>query len=89
MSNVKITPEQVDDILANSEIKVYKFGEKTTCVYVVLPNGFVIIESSSCADPENFDEVIGYEICMNHVENKIWELEGYALQKEVNTRGLN
>jgi hypothetical protein len=89
MSNVKITPEQIENILANSEIKIFKMFDKCTVVVCKLPNGFIITESSACVDPENFDEVMGYEICLNRIENKIWELERYALQKEVNTRGLN
>jgi hypothetical protein len=87
MSNVRITQDQINDILANSEKKVFKFFDKTTLVVVKLPNGFVISESSSCVDPANFDEVIGYEICMDRIENKIWELEGYALQKKVHENG--
>jgi hypothetical protein len=84
MSNVKVTEDQIRTIIAESEIKTYKFGNKTTVVHAVLPNGFVMVESSSCVDPKNFDEVIGYDICMNRIANKIWELEGYALQKKVN-----
>lgn len=52
-----------------------------------LPNGFILTESSACVDPANFDEQIGYEICMNRIENKIWEMEGYALQQRVYETG--
>jgi hypothetical protein len=83
MSNVKVTNDQIRDIIANSKIEVTKWGDKTTIVKAQLPNGFIIVESSSCVDPENFDEVIGYDICMDRIVNKVWELEGYALQKEV------
>lgn len=82
-----VTQEQVINIFTNSEIKTYKMGEKTTVVMATLPNGFIIVESSSCVDPANFDEVIGYEICRERILNKIWELEGYCLQKEVSERG--
>lgn len=83
MSLIKVTESQIADILANSDIKIYKMFEKCTVVVCKLPNGFIITESSACVDPANFDEVIGYEICMNRIENKIWELEGYALQQRV------
>jgi hypothetical protein len=83
LSNIKVTQEQIDAIIAGSDIRPYKFGDKTTVLHVVLPSGFIIFESSSCVDPANFDEVIGYEICMERVINKVWELEGYALQKKV------
>lgn len=48
-----------------------------------LPNGFVIVESSSCIDPTNFDMSVGEQICMEKLENKIWELEGYGLQSKL------
>lgn len=83
MSNNTVTQGQINEIIATSDIKVYKMFGKTTVVACQLPNGFVIVESSSCVDPENFDEVIGYEICMNRIANKVWELEGYKLQCEV------
>ena len=83
MSNNTVTQDQIMQIISESEIKVHKLGNKTTLVHAVLPNGFVITESSSCVDPANFDEVIGYEICMDRIANKIWELEGYCLQKKV------
>jgi hypothetical protein len=83
MSNVKVTQDQINNILAESEIKVWKMFDKCTLIACKLPNGFIITESSACVDPENFDEVIGYDICMNRIANKIWELEGYALQKKV------
>lgn len=87
MSNIKITQDHINEIIAHSEKKVFKLFDKTTVVVIQLPNGFVITESSSCVDPANFDEQIGYEICMNRIENKIWEMEGYALQQRVYETG--
>jgi hypothetical protein len=81
MSNVKVTQDQINSILAESEMKIFKIFDKCTVVICKLPNGFIITESSACVDPENFDEVIGYEICMERIANKIWELEGYMLQE--------
>lgn len=78
-----VTKEQIDKILSETFIKVEKYGDKTTVLMATLPNGFVIVESSSCIDPKNFDMKIGEQICMEHLENKIWELEGYKLQCEM------
>lgn len=79
----RVTQEDIDKILANTLIKVEKYGEKTTVLMATLPNGFVIVESSSCVDPANFDMKIGEQICMEHLVNRIWELEGYHLQTEL------
>lgn len=78
-----ITQENIDNILKDTQIKVEKYGDKTTVLMATLPNGFVIVESSSCVDPSNFDMKVGESICMERLTNKIWELEGYKLQSKL------
>lgn len=78
-----VTQEQVDEILDNSYINVQKIFDKCTVVSVQLPNGFILVESSSCVDPINYNHKIGTEICLARIKNKIWELEGYKLQDKV------
>jgi hypothetical protein len=84
LSNVKVTKEQIDEILANSQILFNTVFNKCTLMVVELPNGFILTESSACVDPENYDEKLGYEICLERIANKLWELEGYVLQSKVN-----
>lgn len=88
MSKITVTKEQVDDILANAEIDCKTIFGKTTVVTAKLPNGFVIVESSSCVDPANYNQDIGDEICMGRIREKVWELEGYVLQCEMNHPAL-
>lgn len=83
MSNIKVTQEQIDDLLVNSQILSNTIFGKCTLMVVQLPNGFILTESSACVDPANYDEKLGYEICLERIVNKLWELEGYALQKKV------
>lgn len=75
-----VTKELIAEIIAGSEITVNTVFDKCTIVTAKLPNGFVITESSACVSPENYDEEIGAEICMNKIIDKVWELEGYRLQ---------
>ena len=82
MSEVKVTKEQVQALIAASKVEDVKLGEKSTVVSVTLPNGFVIIQSSSCVDPANYDHELGKKICLERVEDKVWELEGYLLQSK-------
>lgn len=77
-----VTEEQINEILTASKIKVKTIFKKCTLVTVKLPNGFIITESSACVDKKNYDEGLGYEICMGKIKDKIWELEGYRLQCE-------
>ena len=50
----------------------------------VLKNGFEIVESSSCVSPENYDEAMGREICMEKIKDKVWMLLGFLLQTAAN-----
>jgi hypothetical protein len=79
-----VTQEQVDSIFAHSHFVTNTLFDKCTLVVCKLPNGFVIVESSACVDPANYDHNTGLKICYERIKNKIWELEGYALQKEIN-----
>lgn len=78
-----ITEEDIDNIIENSEIETITMFDKCTVVSCKLPNGFVITESSACVSPENYDEDMGVEICLERIKNKLWELEGYRLQCEL------
>jgi hypothetical protein len=82
-----ITQEYIDCIMENSDIEVYTMFDKCTVVSCKLPNGFVIVESSACVSPENYNEEIGIEICLDKISNKVWELEGYKLQDELYRSG--
>ena len=79
MSNIKVTQEQVDGFIKTTEVMT--IGEKTTLVHATLQNGFTITKTSACVDPENYDENIGAEICLEHIKNEVWYLLGFLLQQ--------
>lgn len=83
MTQNKITSEQLDEILAKSEVQYFRAFETTTVAVVKLPNGFTLMGYSACVDPANFDETIGKEIALEQVKDKLWELEGYKLKCEI------
>lgn len=79
-----VTAHQVATILAKSEFEVFHavFGKQ--CIVVAkLPNGFTVLGESACVDPENYDEQIGFDLAMERIKSKVWELEGYKLQSEL------
>lgn len=82
--NNTVTQKQIDDLFNRSEKKIETCFDKCTVMTIQLPNGFVIVESSACVDKNNFSEEIGIEICTRKIKDKIWELEGYRLQCELN-----
>ena len=80
-TNCSISQDMVNDFI--KEIYIDTVGEKNTIVRVVLVNGFELIESSACVDPANYDEVIGADICLGKIKDKIWMLLGFLLQTGV------
>jgi len=79
----KVSELDVRSFIAKTE--VITIG-RTTILIATLANGFEIVESSSCVDPNNYDEELGARICMERIRNKVWELLGFLLQC---SRGLN
>lgn len=83
-----ITPARIADLIARSSITDTKMGEKTTVVCLKLPNGFEVVESSSCVDPANYNHGMGVDICKKRISDRLWMLEGYRLQCEIACFGV-
>jgi hypothetical protein len=77
-SGVSIGPKMVENFISYTD--THTLGDRTTVVRCVLRNGFEIVESSSCVDPKNYSEDMGYDICMTKIKDKIWGLLGFLLQ---------
>lgn len=78
-----VTANQIDKIIKEGTVNVITLDEKTTLVEFITKEGFVMIESSSCVDKSNYNEEIGKNICLERIRNKLWEFEGYCLQKDL------
>ena len=76
-----VSQKMVDEFITKTEVTT--MGEKTTVVRAGLRNGFEIVESSSCVSPENYDEELGAEICLEKIRDKVWFLLGFLLQTAV------
>lgn len=83
MNENRVTQEQIDELMNGADVEVKTVFRKCTTVVMRLANGFVLTESSACVDPENYDQEMGKQICYKRIEDKLWELEGYALQKQL------
>lgn len=80
---VGVSIERVEEVMNHSKVIVYKAFDKCTVVVCQLPSGFVIVESSACVDPKNYNEQMGIEICMNRIKDRIFEMEAYRLQEDI------
>ena len=87
-TNIKVTQKEVDENMKDVLVRtVEEFGKPCTYVTVRMKNGFTLRESTTCVDPANYSEEIGKEICLKHIEDKIWFLLGYALQDKAFKEG--
>lgn len=76
---MRVTEEQVNELIAQSRIDSIKMGQKTTVVHLTLPNGFELVESAACVDAASYDHEVGEKIALERIKDKIWLLEGYLL----------
>ena len=83
MSDITITKERIDRLMNTAEYDVITMYDKLTIVCAKLENGFVLTESSGCIDPANYDVKVGVALCKSKIRQKLWEMEGYALQKDL------
>ena len=83
MSKNTVTQEQIAKLISEAKIDVTTVQEKCTVVTVTLKSGFILSESSACVDKANYNEEIGARCCMERIERKLWELEGYVLSKKL------
>ena len=83
MSNITVTQSRIEHLMETAEIEAWTVFDKCTVVVAKLENGFILVESSACVDPANYDPELGEDICRAKIKERLWELEGYALQKAV------
>lgn len=79
-----VTQEKIDTLILHSKFEVFhRVHEKQCLVVAKLPNGFTVVGESACVDPVNYDETIGEELAKEHIKKRLWELEGYSLQRDI------
>ena len=75
-----IISEYIGSLMMDSEIEVFTTFGKCTIVSCELPNGFVIVESHTCMNPEDYNEDVGVDACIDKIASRIYELESYRMQ---------
>lgn len=72
---MKLTEEQIKEQI--DSVIFRKIWKKTTLCLMTLKNGFEIITTSACIDPENYDQEIWEKISLGKAMDKLRELEWY------------
>lgn len=86
----KVTPAQIDALMAKVTYRTHvPEGTTSTFVQAFLDGRFHLATGhSACVSPENFNAATGHRIAkeeaMAKARHHLWELEGYALYKELN-----
>lgn len=79
-----VAKDHIENLMETAEYKVFdKVFGKLTIVVAKLSNGFVLVGSSGCVNPDNYSKAIGIEICKKQIKEELWKLEGYALQDRI------
>lgn len=74
--------ENVHEMIENSQVITRTVFDRCTIVAVKLPNEYVMVESYTCANPQDFDEDLGIQICLERIRDRLLEMETYMLQWE-------
>lgn len=82
--NNHVTSLSVDNYI--KDINVMQLDEKTTLVKATLQNGYIVVETSSCADAINYDESVGKSICLKKIKEKVWDLLGFMLNSALTNK---
>ena len=83
MSKIIVTKEKIDRLMETAEYEILTAFDKCTIVVAKLENGFILTESSACVDPANYNVELGVRYAKDKIRERLWEMEGYALQKNV------
>ncbi len=76
-----ITPEFLESQIVS--VTYTQLGKTLTHCQIEVKNGFVFTGESACADPENFDEVIGQKIAFENAKSKMWMPYGFLLKQQL------
>ena len=83
MAENRVTQEEINALMEASEQAVWEPFPGVTIVALKLPCGFVLEGMSGCVDPTQYDREIGVRIAREHIEDRLWMLEGYVLKQKM------
>jgi hypothetical protein len=75
----RVTLASINDKIESVEYHNPILSPHTTVAYVKMSNGYLVLGTSTPADPKNFDAELGKKFSLEDAIRKIWPLEGYAL----------
>lgn len=83
-----VTEEDLENLIVKQEYHVFG-GTTTTVCCLVLRNGFTVVGTSACINPENFDHQTGMNLAREDAKDKIWQFAGYVIKEQDYVAKLN
>ena len=77
MPDINLMTETVKNIYDSSDTRAVTAFGTTTIVATKLPSGFVIVESYSVPDRDEYDIDVGIQECTARIMERIWSYEMY------------
>lgn len=84
MTQNKLTIERIAELIVDTDYLTHK--TLTICV-LTLANGAMVTGESNVIDPDNYDAEVGRKVSYQAAFGKIWQLEGYAMKRDLNAGG--
>lgn len=60
-----------------------KLGRKTTVVVLTMENGYEVVGTSACVDPNEYDREIGVYWAIKDALKKVADIVGYVRQSQI------
>ena len=79
----KVTKEDLEHLVAQSEIEYNKLAGTLTHCTITLPCGWQVTGESACIDLDNYNKELGEEIALKKAIVSLWPLEGYLLANDI------
>lgn len=91
MDAPSVTIEQVEAAIVSETYTVLPNGRTTVCQLTLIDNGdtgFTVEGQSACVSRANYDEEKGKKYARQRALDKVWEMLGYGLAKEIRIQNL-
>lgn len=79
----RLTPDDIEALINKVEFFNPQGSTLTICI-LTLTNGCEVVGTSNVINPANNNVLMDKEAARANAKYKIWELEGYALKRDLN-----
>lgn len=86
MAPNKLNPHLIEEMVESHQFIRTEMSPTLTICVLKLKNGADVVGTSNVIDPVNYDRKLGEQAALANAKGRIWELEGYAMRRDMNER---